>query len=151
MSRFLHGPGVVLGAADCARIDPLLMRSLVDAQRRDAVVPAEVREIAADVHSAALWFRAEMLIKPGSGTHELILDAEMPAWEPEERLSTAQAARIAEVSTSYISRLIGRGELDAVRVRGGGWAVNGASLALWMAGRRRREGHDDDSGTERRR
>lgn len=140
---FLAGPAVVLGPIDCARLDGLLVRALVDAKLRGNAVPPAVRALAADIHQVAEQFRAEVLIRPDCATYGLAVDAETAVWEPEERLSTAQAARIVGVSPQYMRRVFAAGGLDAIREPGGGWSVSGLGLALWIAARHQREAAGD--------
>lgn len=151
MSRFVGGPLVQLEPVDCAYLDALIMRALVEAKLRGAEVPASVQRICADIHQVAVRLRTEMLVKPSCATYGHALEPEMPAWESEERLSTAQAALLAGVSPAYMRRVFARGELDAVHVRGGGWTVSGVSLALWIAIRQQREEDDDGRHARRRR
>lgn len=148
---FLKGPAVVLGPPECARLDNLIMRALLDARLRGHPVSAAVEALAADVHQVAELFRTNMLIKPGSGTCGSNVDAEVAAWWLEEQLSTEQAALVAGVSPGYMRRLIRRGDLEAARVHGGGWVVSGTALAVWLAGRDQHEEHGNGRGTERRR
>lgn len=150
-SRHIDGPAVVLDAQACARLDPFLMRALVDTQRRDAGIPASVREIVADIHQVARQLRTSVLVEPGSATTGSVIDAELPAWGPEERLSTAQAARLVGVTPAYMRRLFHRGDLPATPVHGGGYEVNAVVLALWMAERQQqREGRVHGRAPERR-
>jgi hypothetical protein len=150
-SRYLDGPAVVLDGRACAQLDSVLLRALVDAQVRNASVPASLRDVAADIHAVALQFRSSALIDPRSATSEPCVDTETAAWSREQRLSTAQAARIVGVSDSYMRRVIARRNGLGTRVRGGGWEVDATALALWAAERQQqREGRADGQVTGRR-
>lgn len=133
--RVLSGPAVILSAADCVRLDGLLVRALADARLRDATVPASVVEVCADVHQVAARFKAEALAEGGSRTYDSDTDKEMAAWSPEDWLSTRKAARLAGVSPSYLCRVVRRGEVSVRVQRGGGYEIYAASLAVWL-GRR---------------
>ncbi|HMH76886.1 MAG TPA: helix-turn-helix domain-containing protein [Candidatus Udaeobacter sp.] len=137
-NRVLTEPTVVLSAEDCARVDGFLARGLTAAKSRDTTVPASAVAIAADIHWAADQFRASALIKAGCATPGPDVGKELPAWASEERLTTAQAARIAGCSPTYLRRVIHRGELHGTRGRGGGYLVTPAALAAWVVGRQDR-------------
>lgn len=148
--RVLHGPSVVLSAADCIRFDGLLVRALADARLRDATVPASVVEICADVHQVAARFKAEALTGGGSRTYDSDTDKAMPAWFPEDWLSTRKAARLAGVSPSYLCRVVRRGDVTARRQRGGGFEIAAASLAVWLGRRDQAKAAGDDERPTRR-
>jgi len=148
-SRYLDGPALLLDGPTCAQLDQLLLRALVDARLRDATVPPSLRDLAADVHAVALKFRSSALVGPCAATPEPVLDAELPVWNQEERLSTAKAARLTGVSDSYMRRVIARGDVPGRRTLGGGWEVEATVLALWSAERQQRRegrGHGQQAG-----
>lgn len=141
--RVLRGPSVVLSAADCVRLDGLLVRALADARLRDATVPASVVEIVADVHQTATRFKAETLVRSGSRTDDSDTDKAMPAWSSEDWLSTRNAARLAGISPSYLCRQVRRGGVTARRRRGGGYEIDASSLASWLGHRDQAKAADD--------
>ena len=56
--------------------------------------------------------------------------------ENERELSVTQAAKKAGVQASYIRRLCADGRIQAKKIGGRFWIVNGADLARWMAERK---------------
>lgn len=137
-SRYLDSPAVLLDARACAVLDPLLVHALVDARRRDAVVSEAARQVAADVHQVAVRFRAAELARAGSATPRPAVDAEPPVWEA-QTFSTAEAARIASVSSSFMRRVVARGEVVATIGHGGGYRIDAVSFAVWLADREERK------------
>lgn len=136
-------PGVFLSELDCAVLDDLLVRALRDVQLREGAMPARLAEVAAPIHAAATKFRANTLAERsnasserGSGTGRDTSGSVRRRSAPTERLSVPEAARLAQVSESYLRRLARRGTVRAVRQGSrGGWLLDGGSVAVWVAER----------------
>lgn len=133
--------GVFLSAEDCARLDGLLLRALADSSRRDGGVPVQVERIAAELHHAALKFRASVQVDAGSGTSRDRNGSAARTSVVTDRLSVTQAAGLAGVSEGYMRRLVRRGCFTATRSgqRGAGWLLDGGQVAAWAAERNRRQ------------
>jgi excisionase family DNA binding protein len=146
MARHLPA-GVHLTAAECAKLDGLLVRGLRDLRLRDGTAPPDLLEIVAPIHQAAAEFRASVLVEPatvlvspgfspGSGTGRDSSGSAARSSIATERLSVQQAARFANVSESYLRRLARMGALRGARPGGrGGWTLDGGSVAAWAADR----------------
>jgi excisionase family DNA binding protein len=129
-------PGVLLTAADCARLDAVLMWALRDMQLRDGGLPRDLAEVAAPIHEAAIEFRANVLVKAGSGTVFDRIGSVGGSSVSTERLTVAEAARLTGASESYLRRLARGGVVTATRSGGRGeWILDGGSLAAWTADR----------------
>lgn len=128
--------GVLLTAADCARLDALLMRALREAQLRDGAIPRSLLDVAADIHHLAGEYRASVLVGHGSGTALAEIGSAGGSSAVMERLTVQQAARLTGTSESYLRRLARRGDVQASRTgRRGEWQLDGGTLAAWAAGR----------------
>lgn len=127
--------GVFLSNADCARIDSLLWRAVVDEERRNGGISGRVRGIAEDIRAVGVEFRSAY----GTGGFR---DGPVGAsYEASEWLTTPEAANILSVSESYVRRLLRRGELAGSRMGGKGtWIVDAGSVAVWKAEHLRKAG-----------
>jgi excisionase family DNA binding protein len=128
--------GVFLPAADCARLDWLLVRALRDLAMQNGAVPRDVELIAAFVHRAAVEFRASLLVEAGSGTSDDVSGSVARSLVSTERLSPQEAAALTGISDSYWRRLARRGDVHATRSGDRGqWMLDGGAVAARMADR----------------
>ncbi len=131
--------GVFLSAADCLRLDGLLMRALRDLQVRDGGLPADLAETVGPIHAAAREFRESALISTGSGTTRAESCSRTRSLQHEHQLSAAEVARIAGVSRELVCRAARDGDLKGSKSgRRGAWEIDPDSAAPWTAERRTR-------------
>lgn len=127
--------GVFLPEQDAAQVDFVLRRAVMVLAARDGMVPAPLVRLSEDVHKVADRFRAEALVSPGSGIGPSGCSPGAEASGTADQLTTRQLAALAQVSDSFIRRLVNRGTLPGVRTTGGGWAIDSGAAAVWLAGR----------------
>ncbi|MEU9406199.1 excisionase family DNA-binding protein [Streptomyces sp. NPDC048281] len=131
--------GVHLAGADCAVLDALLLRAVVDLERRDGCAPPAVRDAVAVIHAAAIEFRDTVQVKPSSGTSDAPRRSAARRSATSEWLTTRQAATLTGTSESYLRRLARNHEVRATRARDGrGWLLDAGAVAAWAAERTRR-------------
>ena len=136
--RLPPGPYLLVDGEDAARLDSVLRRAVYDIGRRDGCVPDSLVRFAEDVHRVALQFRASVLVEGTFGTAELDSASVAGVSAVTDQLTTQQLARLAQVSDSYVRRLVTRGALPGVRTTGGGWAIDSGAAAVWLAERSNR-------------
>jgi excisionase family DNA binding protein len=77
----------------------------------------------------------------GVGTGEDREGDRVQGSEEPARLTVQEAGNLTGLSEGYVRKLIRRGAVDAVRGQGSAWAVDIASLAVWIRQRRKERDH----------
>lgn len=138
----VHSQGVVIGLsrADATVLAGQLADTLQLAYgTRQARPPRVLEAFANEVSRAAgsAKFRTDAQVSPRRGTAGFREAAPLPLSDQPVRLSTKEAAFMADVSEGFMRRCCRRGDVEASQGHRGAWAVDIASLAAWISQRRR--------------
>lgn len=119
------GPLIILTAEDCRRLRQPLKDALdYGWLARGWVPPVALLELSDHVHRTAKY-RPPAQVSGHAGTSEL-QDVEDPAGS--ETITVTEAANLTAYSSSYLRRLLRRGDLIGTRGQAGKWEVDVESL-----------------------
>lgn len=128
------GPSVTVSGADLVALDRQLRQAVAMFRARDGGngrAPYVLLQLAIEVNrlvnGSAPELRNSRRVPPA------------PSSDQPVTLTTAEAAEAAEVSESYLRRLVRDGVLEVRASQGPGYALYADSFAAWQERRRRRE------------
>jgi hypothetical protein len=143
----LNGPIVILGQADCEVLGRQLAKTLqlaYGAPGRPAP-PRHLLSFAAELNRITRGsgeYRENTQVRTGRGTGEFRAEPSSQSCDQPVWLTVQEAARVAEVSPSYMRRVIRKGDVEASQGHRSAYLVDTSSLAVWISQRERREDHD---------
>jgi hypothetical protein len=137
----VSGPAVLLDGHDCAVLGRQLAQALQAAYGAPGrPMPRHLAEFAGMLNRAARGsreFRVDAQVGGLAGTGEFRDGLPRPSSEEPVRLTIREAALLAGVSEGYMRRCCRRGDVQASRAHRGAFAVDIASLAVWVGEHRK--------------
>jgi hypothetical protein len=134
----VDGHALVLTADDCVLIAKPLRDALRERTRRNGAPPTITTVELVDEISriAAARIRRSALYSGDLSASNAAVEPPSPA-SVQERLTTAEAARLTRLSEGHVRHLCRQGTVTAERSPRGGWLVDTGSLVAWREARHR--------------